>query len=349
MTPWRQALLAPLTLACVLPLSGAGGDAPPLHWERLPSVPDPVGFAGSFAGVIEGVLFVAGGANFPDRMPWDGGTKVWHDRIFALEPRAAAWKEIGRLPSPNGYGVSITTPDGLLLIGGGDARRNFSDVLQLNIVNGAAAAKFLPALPVPLAMAAGVLIGRTVYVAGGIDHPAATAAQSAFLALDLDNLSAGWKSLEPCPGPGRMLAAAIALDGSFYLAGGAALRAGPEGQPVREWLRDAWRYTPGSGWRRIADLPRPTVAAPALALPGRLLVLGGDDGSKLGVPPTAHPGFPRTILGYHPATDTWTETDSCPFSLVTTTGVWWNDRFIVPGGEARPGVRSTEVWTGRFH
>jgi hypothetical protein len=81
-----------------------------------------------------------------------------------------------------------------------------------------------------------------------------------------------WRRLEPLLAPGRMLAAVGAHGDSFYVFGGAALEAGPDGKPVREWLRDADRYTPGKGWNRIADLPRPAVAAPSPApgLNGRL-------------------------------------------------------------------------------
>ena len=47
-----------------------------LTWKQLPPLPDKLGFAGSFAGVSGGALIVAGGANFPEAMPWAGGPKV---------------------------------------------------------------------------------------------------------------------------------------------------------------------------------------------------------------------------------------------------------------------------------
>jgi hypothetical protein len=43
------------------------------------------GLAGAFAGVSNGVLIIAGGANFPDAAPWKGGKKVWWDKIQVLE------------------------------------------------------------------------------------------------------------------------------------------------------------------------------------------------------------------------------------------------------------------------
>ena len=40
-----------------------------LTWNQLPSLPDPLGVAAPIAGVSGGALVVAGGANFPGKMP----------------------------------------------------------------------------------------------------------------------------------------------------------------------------------------------------------------------------------------------------------------------------------------
>jgi len=319
-----------------------------LEWRPLPALPDQEGFAGSYAGVSRGALVVAGGANFPSLRPWEGGTKVWHDSVFVLADPTGAWRTAGRLPRPAGYGVALTVAEGVLLVGGGDAQENFTDVLLAAWDGEAATFTRLPSLPVPLAMHAGALVGRTVFVAGGLDRPDAAVARHLFLALDLDAPAAGWRELEPWPGPERFLATGGALDGSFYLFGGARLVPGPDGRPQREWLRDAWRYTPGAGWKRLADLPKPLAAtpgpAPALG-PAHLLLLGGDDGSLAPPSPSEHPGFPRDLWAYHAITDSWARMGSLPFSLVTTAAVPWQGRIIVPGGEERPGVRSTAVWS----
>ena len=87
------------------------------------------------------------------------------------------------------------------------------------------------------------------------------------------------------------------------------LKPGPDGKPVREYLRDAWRYTPGQGWKRLADLPRAAAAAPSpapLVAGSRLLVISGDDGKNVSFKPeTAHPGFPRDVLAYDVQRDAW--------------------------------------------
>lgn len=322
----------------------------PLAWKQLPVLPDREGFAGSYAGAHRDALIVAGGANFPDKRPWEGGTKIWYDRVFVLEPAATAWRETGRLPTAGGYGVSVNTPDGVVLIGGGDAKRNFDEVWLTRWDGKNVSFTPLPRLPKPLAMAAGALVGRVIYVAGGLDRPDATQAQKAFFALDLDKLSSGWIEPAPWPGPERMLATAGAQGGAFYLFSGARLVADAQGKTSREWLRDAYRYTPAAGWKKVADLPRVSVAAPSPAplVNGRLLVIGGDDGSQVSVAPTAHQGFPRDVLAYDPVSDAWTRAGEVPYSLVTTTLTTWRNQIVVPGGEAKPGVRSPNAWAAEI-
>lgn len=316
-------------------------------WKRLADIPDAEGFAGPFAGLVAGRLVVAGGANFPDKKPWEGGTKRWYDRVFALDAADGAWREAGRLPRPLGYGVSITTPTGLLCIGGSDADSHRAEVFELRLDGDAVRAVPLPALPVTLANMCGALVGRTVVVAGGQETPAATAALARAWTLDLDRPDDGWKEIAPLPGRGRILAAAGASGDAFVIVGGADLSAGPDGKAARTWLRDAWRHDAATGWTKIADLPRAAVAAPSpmpLDDRGRLLLLGGDDGTQVGVAPGEHRGFPREILAWEPAADAWVAAGCVGEGLVTTPTVVWNGTVVVPGGEARPGIRSNRVW-----
>ena len=145
-----------------------------LTWTTLPELPDALGVAGPFAGVSGGSLIVAGGANFPHGPPWEGGRKVWHEAIYVLSAPAGRWTDAGRLPRPLAYGVSATTPRGLICAGGGDAQRHHADVFVLERVGDRIQIQNLPALPRPCANACGGLLGETLYLAGGEETPGAT-------------------------------------------------------------------------------------------------------------------------------------------------------------------------------
>ena len=333
--------------AMLLSASTRAAEPAALKWSQLPPLPDREGFAGCFAGASGGALVVAGGANFPDKRPWDGGTKTWYDAAFVLDSAKGPWKTGSRLPRPAAYGVSLTTPEGVLCIGGGDANRHFSDAYTLRWDGQRLSAFPAPPLPKPCAFMSGAVVGDAVYVAGGIETPPATTCLDTFWSLDLRADPRRWTQLPPCPGGPRMLAAAGAADGAFYLFSGTSLSPDADGKPVRQYLRDAWRYTPAAGWTRLPDLPRPAVAAPSPVplLNGRLLVISGDDGTRVGFKPEPqHPGFPRTVLAYDPAAHAWSEIE-CPISRATAPTAAWKDQSIIPSGEARPGYRSPEVWS----
>ena len=312
-----------------------------LNWSQLPPIPDVHGFAGSFAGVSSGELVVAGGTHFIDKMPWEGGTKVWYDTVYAMTQPTGPWRVLGKLPKPNGYGVSITTQDGLLIIGGGNATEHYRDVFLLK------SNKALPSLPQPCAFMAGCVLDDVIYIVGGIETPTATSAMNTFWSLDLKKVEAGWKVLTPCPGKPRILSCMAAANGAVHLFSGAALHAGKDGKPEREWLHDAWSYRSASGWQRLPDMPRAAVAAPnpAPVIDAKILIIGGDDGANANFEPKSkHPGFPRDILVFDLKTQSLSKSGEVPFSLVTTNAVLWNDQIVIPGGEARPGVRSPKVW-----
>lgn len=315
----------------------------------LPALPDEHGLAGAFAGIHAGHLLAAGGANFPRGMPWEGGRKVWHDRVLALslEASGASWREVGRLPSANGYGVSLTVAEGVLVIGGGDAARHFTDAWLMTYTNGRLAFRRLPPLPVPLAQMAGDVVGRRVHVIGGIERPDATAASRRHLSLDLDALEIGWTAMPDLPAAGRILATAAGAGGAFYVFGGCSLAADEAGRPVRTYLRDAWTFA-GSGWRRLADLPRPSAAAGSPAPVGghRVFVVSGDDGTASGrVPWGRHPGFTREILQYDVQQDRWHRSGRLRMPApVTVPTAPWRGGFVFFNGEVRPGVRTNRVF-----
>ncbi|MFM8497355.1 MAG: hypothetical protein ACKOEM_17805, partial [Planctomycetia bacterium] len=194
-----------------------------LDWARLPDIPDAEGFAGPFAGTSDDALIVAGGANFPQGRPWDGGRKVWHDRIFMLEEGAAAWRAAGRLPRPLAYGATVPHDGRVVCIGGSDEGSHHVEVFSLRRDGESVAITKLSPLPRPLAMHCAAVVGDRLFVAGGAESPQATEATRSFLSLDLADPAATWTAIEPWPGPGRILATAGVIEGRLYVLGGAGL------------------------------------------------------------------------------------------------------------------------------
>jgi N-acetylneuraminic acid mutarotase len=251
------------------------------------------------------------------------------------------------LPRPNGYGVSLTTPEGVLVIGGGDATRNFADVWAMRLESGSPAFRQLPPLPVPLAQMAGALAGRVVHVVGGIETPDATTASARHWLLNLDALHDGWREGPPLPAPGRILAVAAAIRDDVYVMAGCSLTVDAEGKPARTWLRDGWRFS-GGRWTPIADLPRPATAAasPAPVAGTSLFVVAGDDGVQARLAePEQHRGFPRGVLRYDSTNDAWSPAGElgAPAPVTLPTAPWKNG-FVFFNGEVRPGVRTARVF-----
>ena len=321
----------------------------PLNWHQLADVPDRNGLASGFAGTSGSTLLFGGGANFPDRLPWEGGSKVWYDRVWALDKPDAAWREVGRLPRPLGYGVTISTGEGVICVGGSDAERHYADVFEMKLQDARLVIKSLPSLPKPVANACGALIGSTIYIAGGIESPQATSTLKTFYALDLSSHPGDWIELESWPGSGRMLAVSAVQNGCFFLVSGTDLSADSEGKPMRRYLNDGYRFDPKVGWSRIADIPPAAVAAPSPAPTigaSQFLVIGGDDGSKVGFQPVQdHPGFSKEIYSYNTLTNKWTPFGYTPAPRVTAPVVHWGEHWLILSGEMRPGVRSAEVWS----
>ncbi|MEZ6139514.1 MAG: hypothetical protein R3B84_02980 [Zavarzinella sp.] len=316
---------------------------------ELPPLPDKEGFAGSFAGVSNGALLVAGGANFPDKKPWEGGTKVWYDQVYVLEKPTGKWQIAGKLPHALGYGAAVQFTDRLICIGGSDATQHYKDVFFLDWKDGKLQTVKLPELPIAMANCCGVMVGNHLFVAGGLSSPMSNKTLNRIFCMHLTARDPEWKEIAPCPGGGRMLAVAANLNDQFWLISGVDLIVDNSGKPQRKYLQDAYSYHMEKGWKRHADLPWPTVAAPSPAPvhENSLFVLGGDDGTQVAVPPNQHQGFQKTILRYSTAEDKWLKIGKLKLPTVTTSTAFWNQQWVIPTGETRPGVRTPIVGTFR--
>ena len=61
------------------------------------------GIAGAFFGFSNDWLVLAGGTNFPDSVPWKGGTKQWHKTAYIKQAGSAdqEWIVLLKFPTPS--------------------------------------------------------------------------------------------------------------------------------------------------------------------------------------------------------------------------------------------------------
>lgn len=321
--------------------------------EQIPVLPDVQGFAGMYAGVIEGMLVVAGGANFPDKMPWEGGVKRWYNTIYTLDEETKKWRMSDvRLPDSLAYGVS-TSYDGNILIVGGSNNSNqpVTTTCRITLEKGQLAIKKLSPLPMALVNMCGTLVGDYLFVAGGSTSSDGWPTTGFFVYdIRLDY----WKQLADIPGPARINAVSASAAGVFYLFSGIQLDRIESGIK-RTILTDAYSYTPqivngvinGGKWKRLADMPRGMAAGPSPAATSRndkhILIFGGlDDKTAQHADPRTHPGFLPDLLQYDVAKDTWHFCGTLPKKemRLTLPSVTKNGKYLLINGEIGPGVRT---------
>lgn len=361
-------------------------------WSELPQLPPAAnesiqpGVAGSFSGVYNDILIVAGGANFPEKLSWQGGKKVWYNDIFLLDlNNPVEWivSENLKLPFASAYGVSIDDKEGLILIGGCNSEKCYTDVVLIkpDIENKSVEIVEFPPLPKPLAFMTGARSDNKIFIAGGQESIMSAYASKNYFILDLSNRNDStefkWKELPSWPGPERVLAvSAVQSNGStdcFYLFSGRNIK---PNSPT-EILKDAYRYNiSDEKWETLSqitieDEPRIIMAGAAIESgANHILIFSGAQGDllkkienlTLQIEATQdkeqkeihsveildyyvnHPGYSKDVLAYHTITDTWMKAGEIPFDPpVTTNVVKYKKSFIIPSGEIHPGIRTTNV------
>ena len=330
-----------------------------LSWKQLPDLPNELGVAGPYVGVTgmdANVLIVAGGANFP-RPVWEA-EKVWHDDIHILVRNGEnySWHDGGKLPRPLAYGAAVSTPDGVVCMGGNDSDQTYSGVFRLswNAATLSIETQPLPNLPEPIAHGTAVLLNGVVYFSCGQNGTTLDTATANLWALDLSSpgtIDSGWKVLPSLPAKTRSLQLMATQHNGFddcvYVMSGRREEAGDV-----EFLKDVWEYNPTERtWRSRTDAPRSTMAGTAIGWgQSHIFVLGGADGSmftQADALKDEHPGFPKEAFTYHTITDTWVSAGTMPANHVTTIAIDWQGEIVIPSGEVRPRVRSPKIWSVR--
>lgn len=360
-----------------------------IEWKKIATLTNTdgtpsLGFAGAINAIAGNSMLIAGGANFPRLMPWEGGKKKYSDEIHVLQRRNGkyVWNKniYARLPHPIAYCGNTSTPLGIVYAGG-ENDAGISDkafLLKLDPDRDEISFTVLPSLPLPLTNISLTNIGTVVYAAGG-DGPLMSS--SRFFSLDLASGAEKWTILPDMPAAlaNALVVAQQAAGGmKIYVAGGRSKT--PSG--ISELRSGLFIYDPiDRTWKTgasISDGNRTMnfSAGTGVAVSDRFLILsGGDDGdvfhqietylaqiakassekekAKLTIAKnkliTQHKGFYPGVLVYDTFKDSWRKAGELPFlPRVTTTADLWGKQIVLSSGEIRPGVRTPDIMLGRI-
>ncbi len=358
-----------------------------INWGSLPDIPpatdqqEQKGLAGPLAGISSETLIVAGGSNFPDSLPWKGGTKTYYDDIFFLnlKENEAVWKvATAKLPISLAYSACVSLNGEIICIGGENQDGPLSKVLKLKLNKTEVEISALTDFPEAISNSGAATIGSLVYVAGG---SAVEGNLARFYCADMSTQKVEWKQLPDLPKPVSNAVMAAQWDGTencIYMLGGR----NKTGE-LTTFYTSIWKYSPSKNkWQKDGEISSDevnsiTIAAGTGAAVGKnhIILLGGDNGflynkTEEFINATAaaenqeqkqqiieqkikhlesHPGFSRQVFLYNTLSRQCIEIDELPFpTQVTTLAVKYGNRMYIPNGEIRPGVRTPKVTFAEF-
>lgn len=359
-----------------------------IEWNIAAQLPDinvsekQLGLAGLIGGIHNNILLMAGGSNFPNGMPWDGGKKKYWNNIYALIKNGETYTctlLADTLKQPIAYSSSVSTPNGIICIGGENDNGIQKDVflLQWDIKTKQVDIKPLPSLPIALTNASATAIGNTVYIAGGEE---AKNASNSFFSIDLNAQNPSWQTLSVLPialSHAAVVAQSNGKETCVYVIGGRTKTA----SGISELHGTVFCYKPSNNtWKTLSSLkennkPAHLSTATAVAInSNEIIVIGGDDGKIFTQLETInaaitntlnenekarlkekklriinhHPGFNTSVRLYNTITDTWKSLNNLPYSPVTTFAAKQNNLIFIPGGEIQPGIRTANILMGEI-
>ena len=361
-------------------ISVSGQELPKITLTDLQSLPaeqgsdTSLGFAGILGGQHNGVIIAAGGANFPEALPWKGGKKVWSSSIYVLEDEK--WQlSNSKLPIPLGYSASISTEKGVLSVGGNNESGITDKVLLLAYDKKTKDITITeyPSLPQPLALATAEVFEDYVYVIGGRNPKKST---NSFYRLSLKDPKS-WEQLDDFPGLGRAVHTSVVQNTGdskqLFVIGGRNETAGKKSEALSSYIsydlnKKKWQE---EGDILINGKPNVLMGASAEALGSiHILVYGGSDevlfdklenyGLQLSSKPNDsianeiiterneilnnHPGFSKNVLAYNTVTKQWFVDETLETKIpVTALSFSTKDGFTIVSGEVSPGIRTPKV------
>lgn len=383
MTSLRISLLI-ITMISMAEISAQESLAHSINWKIAAELPAgnarerAIGVAGPVAGIHNHVLILAGGANFPDSMPWDGGKKKYFDDVYVYELRKSSLHLLQRsqkLSSKIAYPASCSALSGIVYAGGENEKGISDEVFHLHWdkKTSSVVSTALPKLPIAVTNASAVSVGNNIYIAAG---ETSEGVSDQFLFLNLNDKALGWQKLPKIPqsvSHAVMVVQSNGINDCIYLIGGR--RKNNNG--ISDLYTKVFEFDFSKmEWKEKQALPYALSAGTGAALgSNEILLFGGDKGKTFHETElliaainaeqdnskkqelilqrnriqSTHPGFSNEILRFNIKKNEWVLDGKIPYAVpVTTTAVKWNDCFLIPSGEIRAGVRSPYILSAKL-
>lgn len=330
-------------------------NASEFRWTRIPDIPDPIGFKGMYAGLTGDHLMIAGGSQFITPLR-EGGAKVFNSKIWIrsinAEPDEPWLERRESLPRRWGEGCSVTTPFGVVCIGGFGDDGPTADVLLVSLDLDSDTLNFhqLPDLPFPLGNGSASYRDGTIYLLGSFSDQ-----RPIVLSLQVELAIKGqpggyWNIVTLFEGTSRHAAfLALLEDGSgerLYLFGGRA--AGNQTPSQADYLNEVWRYDEQlREWEPMALMPHAALIPVHVQIDSSTLaVMGGSDGHNFGnmAAMGANYRIPSRIMFYDAKRDKWSVRGDMPVGLVGAAVVDLGGSWMMAGGEYSPALRTNRAY-----
>ena len=351
---------------------------PPITWKQsgvLPVQPNGLihmGLSGVVSGVVGDQIIIAGGNNFPEGLPWEGGIKKYYKRVFVYNNQKDTLLNTFtfNLPANVAYAAVAQLKDGIFYAGGENENGPLSSAY---FIKKSKSQSFeiieLPSLPIAITNAVAVATENAVYVLGGANKEGVS---NKVWKLALNNIKKGWTAQASMPQPTAFTAAAIANE-HIYIMGGRC----KEANGISKIYKEVYAFdVENNFWEQKASLPETVSAACAVAIDNnKILFIGGDKivvfhevemlAAKIAATTDTtikkeltvvknnlqktHPGFSKDVLAYDATLNKWSPYAQLNFTgPVTTNAFLFNHKILLPVGEIKPGIRTPYIWVGSF-
>jgi N-acetylneuraminic acid mutarotase len=291
-----------------------------LVWQAQSPLPEPR--AALLHAVVGSRLLAAGGTL------WKEGRKIWSRRCDLFDPVTNSWSAGPPLPMPRADSAVVEAGGEFLFLGGTSEGRALDDVLVFNGTGWRSRPEMR--LPGPSSYAQAALVGRRIYLFGGLEKTGdiASARRDVWM-WNLDAPRNGWLLVSQMPEPARSNYAFAVLGGKAYIFGGVT----STGEGFRN-LSDSWSYDFNSNaWLSLPSVPNATRAWSAAVWQGAILLLGGYTEQ-----------FESNVLSYSPRSRSFTYSGSLPRGLADVSVLAIDKDIYVTGGESGAKIRSGETW-----